>query len=54
LFVTQPLFIVTPEYENTDKFIEDEDTISADQVIFFVGNVTINGTYTVLGEMVIL
>lgn len=52
--VTQPLFIVSADYENLDKYIEDEDIISADQVIFFIGNVIVNGTYTVLGDMVII
>lgn len=54
MFITDPLFIVTPEYEASDKIIEGEDTISADQVVFLIGNVIINGTFTVLGQMVII
>lgn len=54
MFITDPLFIVTPEYENSDKFIEGEDTIASDQVVFLVGNVIINGQFTVLGEMIII
>lgn len=54
MFITDPLFIVTPEYENSDKIIEGEDTISTDQVVFLVGNVIINGQFTVLGEMIII
>ena len=54
MFITDPLFIVTPEYENMDKIIEDEDTIATDQVVFLIGNVIINGQFTVLGQMVII
>lgn len=54
MFITDPLFIVTPEYENSDKVIEGEDTISADQVVFIIGDVIINGQFTVLGEMIII
>ena len=54
MFITNPLFIVTPEYENSDKVIEGEDTIESDQVVFIVGDVIINGQFTVLGQMVII
>lgn len=54
MFITDPLFIVTSEYENSDKIIEGEDTITSDQVVFIVGNVTINGQFTILGQMVII
>jgi hypothetical protein len=32
----------------------ESDTISSDQVIFLVGDVTLNGQLTVLGQMVII
>jgi len=54
LSITQPLFTISADYENTDKFIEDENTINTDQVMYFAGNVIINGTYIVLGDMVII
>lgn len=54
MFITNPLLIVTPEYENSDKIIEGEDTISTDQVVIIVGDVIINGQFTVLGQMVII
>ena len=56
MLITNPLFIVTPEYENMNKIIEgsETDTITSEQVIFLVGDVTLNGQLTVLGQMVII
>lgn len=37
-----------------DKYIEGEDTIQTDQVVFIFGDVTINGTFTVLGQLIFI
>lgn len=52
--LVDPVFIITPEYEEADKIIEGEDTIGVDQGVFLVGNVIINGTFTVLGQLIII
>ena len=55
MFLTEPLMIVTPEYENIDTVIENEDTVRADQVVFLFGDqVIMNGEFTILGQMVII
>ena len=56
MLVTEPLFIIKSEYENLDKIIDgsESDTVTSDQVMFLVGNVTLNGQLTVLGQMVII
>lgn len=54
MFITQPLFITNAEYENMDKYIEGEDTIQTDQVVFIFGDVTINGTFIVLGQLIFI
>lgn len=54
MLISDPLLIITPEYENSDKIIEGEDTIDANQVVFIIGDVIINDQFTVLGQMVII
>ena len=49
-----PVFTIPSDYENSDKIIEDEDTIDANQFIFFYGNVIINGTFIIIGQMTII
>ena len=55
MFITTPLFTIDPEYEDQYTIIENEDIVAADEVaIIFGPGIITNGTFTILGEMVIL